>query len=524
MSSLSISPALPGAPVAVDPSTQVLQPGTVIDAQVIKQLADNAVRIAIAGLVLDVISEVPLQAGQALTLAVSQAEQGGIRLAIVDPAAGDAVAPLASDAVERAPVQTAAATATARAVADTLSPPPIARNVAVDATPPPDGRAPATPDPVETLQAQALSLAAQAAAPRQRGLAPLFANLAAAVATNRLPAEAQAAAVRLLTLRPVLDDGVSPTSIRRAVAQSGLFLEASLKTAAPTPQAGLPDLKASLLVLRQTLSALVGRSPQGEGASPSETPAPDAATAPASTGASARIVRGDPPSALALQLVPDEIEASATAGLPRGTAALPARPSELARAEVPPPPFRGATPSAQAIVAPSIVPEAPVATTLRHLLDDADGAIARQTLLQAASLPDRTDAANGRAETTTARWALEIPFATPQGTAVAQFEIARDGGGGQDTERAAQVWRARFSLDIEPAGPVHALIAFAGARTSVQMWAERPRTAAQLRDNAGELSRALTNAQLEAGEIVVREGAPAATAGARAGHFLDRAS
>ena len=59
----------------------VLQPGTVIDAKVLNVLANNLVRIAIANLSLDVMSEVPLQAGQALQLSVSQSE-GGIRLAV----------------------------------------------------------------------------------------------------------------------------------------------------------------------------------------------------------------------------------------------------------------------------------------------------------------------------------------------------------------------------------------------------------------------------------------------------------
>ena len=61
------------------------------------------------------------------------------------------------------------------------------------------------------------------------------------------------------------------------------------------------------------------------------------------------------------------------------------------------------------------------------------------------------------------RWNFEIPFATPQGTAMAQFEISRDGGE-QEVEAAKRVWRARFSLDVEPAGPVHALISLFNQR------------------------------------------------------------
>ena len=81
---LTVNPTLPviAAPPAAATPALALQPGTVISAQVLNVLAENLVQIAIAGLSLDVLSEVPLQAGQSLQLAVSQTESG-IRLAIV---------------------------------------------------------------------------------------------------------------------------------------------------------------------------------------------------------------------------------------------------------------------------------------------------------------------------------------------------------------------------------------------------------------------------------------------------------
>jgi hypothetical protein len=144
-------------------------------------------------------------------------------------------------------------------------------------------------------------------------------------------------------------------------------------------------------------------------------------------------------------------------------------------------------------------------------------------LLQVASLPDRIDTAGARIDPAAPRWNFEIPFATPQGTAMAQFEISRDGGGGNEVEAAKRVWRARFSLDVEPAGPVHALVSLSGERTSVRMWAERPATAAQLRAGAAQLSQALSKAELQPGDIVIRDGTPPVSAPAPAGHFLDRA-
>jgi hypothetical protein len=197
--------------------------------------------------------------------------------------------------------------------------------------------------------------------------------------------------------------------------------------------------------------------------------------------------------------------------------------AEFARTNLPPPPVNGALPTAQPVAPATLSPHAPLETTLQHLLSDTDGAIARQTLLQIASLPGQSDPSATRADTSTPRWNFEIPFATAQGTAMAQFEISRDGGG-RDVDPAKRVWRARFSLDVEPAGPVHALVSLNGDRTSVRMWAERPATASQLRAGVSQLTQALSRAELNPGEIVVRDGAPSQATPVVAGHFLDRAS
>ena len=148
--------------------------------------------------------------------------------------------------------------------------------------------------------------------------------------------------------------------------------------------------------------------------------------------------------------------------------------------------------------------------------------MARQTLLQVASLPDRIDNSAPRIDPATPRWHFEIPFATPQGTAMAEFEISRDGGG-SEVEAAKRIWQARFSLDVEPAGPVHALVSLIGETTSVRMWAERPETTTQLRAGAAQLSHALAKAELLPGDIVIGDGKPPQSAPAPAGHFLDRA-
>ena len=197
--------------------------------------------------------------------------------------------------------------------------------------------------------------------------------------------------------------------------------------------------------------------------------------------------------------------------------------AEFARTNLPPPPINGALPSAQPVAPATLSAHTPVEAALQHLLDDTDGAIARQTLLQIASLPGQADPSVSRVDAAMPRWNFEIPFVTPQGTAMAQFEISRDGGG-REASAAKATWRARFSLNVEPAGPVHAQVSLNGDRTSVRMWAERPATASQLRADVSQLTQALSRAELKPGEIVIRDGAPQPPAAAAAGHFLDRAS
>jgi Flagellar hook-length control protein FliK len=603
----------------------VLQPGSVISAKVQQVLGNDTVRIAIGGQSIDVLSQVPLQAGQTLQLTVSQSPDGTIRLALVDPQGGAAASQGAGDP--------AGAAATADSV--TLAP-DAAASIAAQAT----STVAAPTNQLTALETLAVSVAAQTAASQQTGLAPLFANLSVAAGLDGLPAPVQQAVGQLLAQRTSLDQGLSGNDIKQAFRNSGLFLEASLASGSLSPSSSFtPDLKAALIVLRQVLTAsLNGVTPTAgalatpstlaqaavvqQGAAPAAAIVPQAATSPTPvvqgattpvaialaqaalasiqgssqaviitvgpetpTTASPALVpvlapeinaAGVPPqaaaptvaqdvlgfsaanpvistastpadalraaaSAAALNLLQEAVQAGPlTAGnqsgfvfensqlvslLPALTGArlLKIDDAEFARSNVPPPPISGALPAAQPVMAAKLVSNSSSETAMHHLLADTDGAIARQTLLQVASLPDRVDAATARLDHAGPRWNFEIPFTTPQGTAMAQFEISRHGSGGNETEAAKRVWRARFSLDVEPAGPVHALVSLSGERTSVRIWAERPATTARLRAGAAQLSQALSKAELQPGDIVIRDGTPPHSAPPRPGHFLDRA-
>ncbi len=366
-------------------------------------------------------------------------------------------------------------------------------------------------DPTVALQA-----AVRTAAATQGSLAPLFAEIAAAVNLPALPEPVQREAMRLLSLRPQLDGNLAAADLKQAFANSGLFLEAQLaesaqpsaspsanasagagagiatngaETAGAAAAAALPqaDLKAALMVFRQVLATALG---EGEGPS-------GAVTTAAVSGVAA------PPSA------PQATEASSPT-------------SRAAPAASPPPPYRDGPTSAQ----PPAIASIDAATTPREavktLMAATDGALARQTLLQAASLPGQPGGPN-HVDNGGPRWHFEVPFATPQGTNVAQFEISRDGKAATPAGSAAPAWQARFSVDVDPIGPVHAQIALRGAHAAVTLWAERPEGAARLRAGAAKLTDALRAADLDAGDLVVRDGAPRARA-IPAGHFLDRAS
>ena len=189
---------------------------------------------------------------------------------------------------------------------------------------------------------------------------------------------------------------------------------------------------------------------------------------------------------------------------------------------IPPPPYPGAPMAAQPPALASTSAGDDAHTIGARLLAGTDAALARQTLLQAASLPETTDP--GRRDAAAQRWTFEIPFATPNGTAVAQFEISRDGRQAA-ADAAKPAWRARFSLDVEPMGPVHVQISLSGARTAVTMWAERPESAARLREDAPLLADALVQAEVGPSDVLVRDGEPPRRPqAAAAGHFLDRAS
>lgn len=299
------------------------------------------------------------------------------------------------------------------------------------------------PRPLPTAAApirQGLDETKSAMASRQASLSPLLANLAHALSSAAgLQPAVRTAIAQVLTLQLPGGGPFTAETLRQAVAQSGLFLEARLAGRRPPSEPTRSDLKAALLALQGLLI-------------------PPASAAPAA---------------------------------PRPTTS--------------PPPSREAALMGQA-PAPATLPADPEAI-VRQLHHETAQAVARQTLHQLASLPDGA----------TTTWMFELPIATPQGAAVAQFEVERDPPEAAETEAAepTQAWRARFSIDMEPLGPIHVHLRLGGERTAVAVWAEREDSLERLRSHAGDLVRALP------ADLVFYPGAPQRPV-ALSGQFVDR--
>jgi flagellar hook-length control protein FliK len=517
-----------------------LAPGDVVDAVVLALLENGKARLAVANTIIDVLTKVPLEAGATVRLAVKHTNEG-MQLVIVDPGSGSGKSGVAVPASAGGGAQPNVGTPTSPAgtgIATAGASGKISANAA--ALPLPDGQEPASARlPSPTV---ALTTAVRVAAARQDGLAPLFANLGEAVQLPALPAAVREAAAQLLAMRvPVqAEEPADPAAVSRnpsgargvpvspgeadaapapaaklsaddvkaALRRSGLFLETNLAAAAAAdaPATAPPpnDLKAALAVFRQILKTWL----DDDGAPLLRDGAP-----PTLRDAQSLV----PGMRLPAEPAKDPL---AKLGAQQSTQTqAPDVPAHVA----PPPPYRGAPTTPQPPSAPSIVPDDTPHEIGAKLLAETDAALARQTLLQAASL-ERSDAQAPRNDASGPRWHFEIPFATPQGTSIAQFEVSRDGRHAPPKGQSA-TWRARFSFDIEPAGPVHAQVALTGARAAVTLWAERPGTAAQLRENAALLSSALRDAELDPGDVMVRDGMPPRPqVQAPAGRFVDRAS
>jgi hypothetical protein len=118
---------------------------------------------------------------------------------------------------------------------------------------------------------------------------------------------------------------------------------------------------------------------------------------------------------------------------------------------------------------------------------------------------------------------FEVPIATPGGAGIAQFEISRDGRGPGGGDAAEPSWRARFSINAAPSGPVHADVRLGKDRARVTLMAENAAAQAALAAHQNELAQALAAEQGPDVAVRVIGGAPPRPR-QPAGQLVDRRS
>jgi hypothetical protein len=389
----------------------------------------------------------------------------------------------------------------------------------------------------------------------QDGLSPLFASLVEARQSPSLPPLIRQMIAAVTALRVPVEDIADPQVLRDAVARSGLFHEASA-AADGVPRA---DLKGALSALQRLLqiwtivaepsaTKSAAASPQaGTPATGATPPAPRAETAfqalakvvpmppaiadQASAGglvssAAAQAARpalagaGQP---IVLQMLTSAGETAADGSLTatqRPGIAAPAYGAPTPERALPPP-RRDIHPVAQAATPlTGEVAHADPATLVQTLLERTEAALDRLKLAQVASLP--TQAEVMRAESPAPlHWHGEIPLSLGRETPVLSFEVERDRHHGPARDEEGSVWKLRFALDIEPLGPVHALLTLRDHQVGVSLWAEREATSRLLRGGAEELRTALADQAFETSHIDIVTGSPPQPA-RTSGHFLDR--
>ena len=468
------------AATAPQASAPALVPGTVMRAMVAQLLDELTTRLQLpGGATLDVKADQALAPGTRVQIAVEGTiAQPKILLTPLPPLSQSPTSSLPQP-IPSAPAsaQTSAAPASSNLAASVAT---IVENAeslgakSLSAKPLPAAVQSALPDmataPKQALQAAVTAMVRDAVA-KQTGLAPLMADVEAALTRPDVPQPVRAAAAALLSLRVPVNAPVTAPDIKAAVISSGIAGDpATLQPA----QTNGGDLKAALQTLKDALTNWIANE---EGA--------------------------DPKTAAALR-----------------PTTLPATPLPNPQRTTLPPPHRLAQTVPQAPLPASLPDEIGAREAAQHLLKQTDGALARQTLLQIASLPD--DPNTARPEQSGPRLTLDIPLMTPQGTGVAQLRIEQEGQRREGPD-IRPLWRANFSIDLEPIGPVHASIALFGERAAVTLYAERDNSAELLRQGLPLLEAGLNDAALEAGELLCRSGAPSAPRSAP-GLFVDQAS
>ena len=403
---------------------------------------------------------------------------------------------------------------------------------------------------VSGLSTPPLAQAVRALLPQQDAMTPLLASLASLA---KMPYPSVPPLIRELTRAmvnnlPATTALTRPENLRKAIQQSGLFLERRLlqqlnpsakPASSPAPVSAIQqDFKANLLQLIQRLRNWPGSAP---------TPAPATATKsttatvqtgslppPAATGqvgtaqtttpslrggnpatvapnSPANPVQTPPPSTDQLRRVVRVVAtpvqgagarpAAASGTVPPGTPPTTTTTAATSTSSVvlpgsAPPPFPGAAPAPQAAVQATIDLLNRLGNLRTDLLQQAEKALARIQLHQLASSHPR------QAEHGLLEWLLELPVRRGDEIDLWSMRIAREEH--EQAARKAQArhhWSVQLAFDLPGLGPVQAQVTLAGERVSTRFWTGREDTLPLFREHLQKLQDMLGHAGLEVGSL-----------------------
>ena len=107
--------------------------------------------------------------------------------------------------------------------------------------------------------------------------------------------------------------------------------------------------------------------------------------------------------------------------------------------------------------------------------------------------------------------AVQVPIYFPGNPQPLRLEITREEEDADEEDGGrprAPSWTIRFAAEAGPLGMVHAAITYADAQVGVQLWAERPETAALFNRAAPQLQDALVASDLRVEALTIAQGRP----------------
>ena len=308
--------------------------------------------------------------------------------------------------------------------------------------------------------------------PRQAPMPPLFALLKAATLPGggpKLPVELKEIVHTILERSPTGD--LNASGIKRAISESGLFLEANLLKSLSSDEA-IPefDLKRLLLDLLNRLSGQSGKAaPDSQATRWSQT----LNRHPGMPGST------NEPGTAGRNPMPDP-------GGNRSTVSSDAPPGRIS---TPQPQAREPLPDLSAIDTEALT---------NKLRQQAEGALARLTLHQVQSAKYTAEG--------DLNWSMEIPFLHKGQVDVVPLNIERRSR--SNKEPGEPSWLVKLALDTPQFGPLHATILWHKQQVSSVLWAERNSTADLVRHHLDHLHDALTGQGLAVTSLECRTGKP----------------